>query len=511
MSKRTARSIQGGVLLILLGFLILYANIQKDYNFLRWIFRCFPLLFVYIGGLKAWNYFRKPGEEETGAPPKPLTFSAPLLWAGFGVMLLFVTLGRTPHVWTVLGTFWPLLVILAGIGKLVDAAHPRRTVRFFAGEIVFLILLAIFGAGIHQAFQNLRYLPEEVRSLLFQSQRIQAVMQCRAGDARGLMLAHEAGNISFQPSTDGNLTVTFDNVVYTDSTAEARAVAEAVKAATRVRTEGEYLVLEPGRDDRAVVNLVVTVPKGFILRVANDRGDVSASNLENPLALDVESADIYVRSHRGPVTVTGDHRLWGDITLEAVTGDVSLNGIRSADIFLFNITGSCTLSDCYHCDIRGSSGTGDLRIAAERSDLRIKGQNGNVKADLDRCEAVFEGIRGTLSAKNSRHLLKVIRPVGEVTLDSEGGDVIVSGFPESPTARLGIDVRNGDVELRAASLPAERKMYLYAMDGEIESDFPSGVLTASTGSKGPILSNGKPEEATLRCVTQSGDIRLVKQ
>ncbi len=510
MSSTKKRSVHAGILLVVLGSIILYANIQRDFHFLNWLLRCFPVVFIYIGILKAFRYFQKPPADAPAPPDAPRSFSSPLLWAGFGVLLLIVTLGRTTFFWSVMGVYWPLLVILAGVGKLVDAMRPGKTVRFGAGEIVFLIMLAIFCSGLHQAYRNIPYWPMEVRNFLFHSEQLTTSRSFATSGADVIFLNNSIGKVTLQQSAGTELTVTMNQTVYSDSSSEVRQIAEGIRNSTKTRLDGTMLVLEPGTDDRAVVDLVLGVPRGMTVKVRSYLGDVVATNLENPLMLEARSCDVIVRSHRGGVTVNGINRSGSDVTMESVTGDVTLVNLRNTDVFLFGVTGKTTVSDCFNTDLRSVSCAGDFAMTAEKGSANIKDLKGNLKLSLRRAEARIDNVQGDVEATTSSETLKVARPQGNVTVRNEGGDVILSGLPASLSAKVEADVKNGDLYLRTASIPADRKIYIYSVGGELENEFPSNPLTVSAGSEGPVYSNGKAEEATLKLLVEDGDIHLEK-
>ena len=71
-------------------------------------------------------------------------------------MLLLWTLGAIPRLFHFFGNWWPLLLILLGLGKLVDAMVWGRPPKVRGGEIVFILFLILIGFTLAQFAMNRR-------------------------------------------------------------------------------------------------------------------------------------------------------------------------------------------------------------------------------------------------------------------------------------------------------------------------------------------------------------------
>src|SRR5262245_25246949 len=68
------------------------------------------------------------------------------VWTGLGLILLLRNFGLGPDFWSIAGRYWPILLILAGLGKIIDYYRQKEGVSLRAGEVFGLLLLLLVGA-----------------------------------------------------------------------------------------------------------------------------------------------------------------------------------------------------------------------------------------------------------------------------------------------------------------------------------------------------------------------------
>src|SRR5512144_391070 len=67
-----------------------------------------------------------------------------LLWTGLGVLFLLRNFSIGPDLWQMAARYWPILLILLGLGKIIDYFRQKEGVSIRFGEVMgILILLAI--------------------------------------------------------------------------------------------------------------------------------------------------------------------------------------------------------------------------------------------------------------------------------------------------------------------------------------------------------------------------------
>src|SRR5258705_13729534 len=80
----------------------------------------------------------------------------PLIILLLGVLFLLKNFRPEIPVWDLFGKYWPLLLILWGLAKLIEAARPAQPgvpsrPLITGGEVVLVIFLCLIGAGAYQA------------------------------------------------------------------------------------------------------------------------------------------------------------------------------------------------------------------------------------------------------------------------------------------------------------------------------------------------------------------------
>ncbi len=426
MNKTAARSIQAGLILIVLGGFFLYENLVGHVSVFRVIGKYFPVLFLWIGAVKTWRYFRPdPGDT------RPRSLSPALLWIALGVFFLLWTTGATSGIFRLLGNWWPLFLIVMGAGKLVDALLPGRVVRLNGGEIVFLLFLIPTGLVCQQIAQlDLSRIPAipfgnkkfHVRELLKSSVRREMESAITLTDAQSISFSHSNGAVELVPAEAGDkIQVKLDARIYADSDAAAQAAGQALRV-TSESTDGQLrIVLPQPEDERTSCEIAVrlAVPPDLPVRIDNSFGDISARELKNPLVLSARNGRITVAGHTGAVQVNDRY---SEVSLNEVTGDVQVKG-TDAKIHLDKITGlvaaeikngSLHLTDINGklTDLKGQYGS-------------IEGENitGEVKVAASETHVWLQGVRGPASIENAREDVQVTDLQGDLTLKVRSGDI----------------------------------------------------------------------------------------
>src|SRR5207249_10734678 len=74
------------------------------------------------------------------------TLMGGLLWTGLGVVFLLNSLRTGPGVRTMVGRYWPILLILLGLGKVIDYLRQKEGVSLRVGEVFGIFFLLLIGS-----------------------------------------------------------------------------------------------------------------------------------------------------------------------------------------------------------------------------------------------------------------------------------------------------------------------------------------------------------------------------
>ena len=139
-----------GLVLLILGVVFLAANLQKIdlesffdlYGISVWKFAITALILL-VGLSKLYRHFFWEEAELLKRPGRSSLLGG-IFWTSLGVISLLDLLGYL-HGLAFFGRYWPLILILFGLGKIVDFYRLQGRLRFRPGEIVGLIFIIFLG------------------------------------------------------------------------------------------------------------------------------------------------------------------------------------------------------------------------------------------------------------------------------------------------------------------------------------------------------------------------------
>src|SRR5512140_2718039 len=71
-----------------------------------------------------------------------------LLWIGLGILFLLRNFGIGPDFWSLAGRYWPILLILLGLGKVIDYYRKKDGVSLRIGEVLIILLILLWGSAL---------------------------------------------------------------------------------------------------------------------------------------------------------------------------------------------------------------------------------------------------------------------------------------------------------------------------------------------------------------------------
>src|SRR5439155_26565622 len=79
--------------------------------------------------------------------PRPTSMGG-LLWTGLGVVFLLNSFRIGTGVRTMVGRYWPILLILLGLGKVIDYLRQKEGVSLRVGEVFGIFFLLVVGSAV---------------------------------------------------------------------------------------------------------------------------------------------------------------------------------------------------------------------------------------------------------------------------------------------------------------------------------------------------------------------------
>ena len=406
--------------------------------------------------------------------------------------------------------YWPLLIVLWGVSKLIDHFLLRRDANSRApllsgGEAALLIFLAFVLTGF--AFRDwLRdHYPDfdlELGPFHQSYTRDQDLQPEPVPPGARIVIATDRGSIKVHSGEGNNLVVHAQKAVQGSSETSAQDLLKRGEIVIE-RAGNEYRVSEGPHSGRVSADFEVTIPKNVSIEASTGHGDVDVSGI---------SGSAVIRSGAGNINVTGigsDVSVdlhWGDAKISGVSGNVKVTG-RGNDLDLSNISGDANAQGAFIGAIHASNIAKTLRWVSPWTDLTVAQLSGHLEADSGDVE--ISGATGPAKLITHNKDIKIANVLGRIEIINTHGDVKVS-YAQPPHEDLSVTNDAGDAEI---TLPATSNFQVSAVSrsGEVQNEFGSQLLnTTNQDDRGQITGKVGAAGPTISIVTTYGTIRLNK-
>ncbi len=380
-----------------------------------------------------------------------------LLWLGLGTLFLMRNFSIGPDIWSMAGRYWPILLILLGLGKVVDYYRQKEGISIRLGEVVGILILLLIGTAVTKISNShfsrmISEIPIEIGGSSVQpghwigtSYSYNEENTYPITASTPLRVENSYGQVIISPGSDGEVRVRLRKVVFHNEEAKAKGIAGEIKLeaglegggtpeAVPVKPEAEpsvkgkpesVFVVRTNRDSlsakdyRFNTEMEVFIPKKSRLAVRNQYGEVRAVSLEgkldlstthNPLEVhdcagDVQLSNRYSESrilnHKGNATI--DTR--GRVYVETIKGDLVVRDEYAA-VEIRDVEGKVTVSNT------------DSSVSVEKvtKPVVIEGQG---------CQVTATGLGDTLKLSTSHKRVQVENVASNVNMDTRYANVSV--------------------------------------------------------------------------------------
>ena len=405
--------------------------------------------------------------------PRVPSIVSPVLLIAIGIVALLLLTGHmdSSAFWSWYGSWWPALLIFAGLAMLaewaIDARRktPVRRGGSFVGIIAIVVLLGAFAAahnhhwgqwngpigvfGGDNDFFNTFGLPEHDFDQNAISQQIPA--------NASIQIEAPRGDVSITAGDDTAMNVQAHEVAFADSDSSAKNIFDS--EAAKVTVSGSAVLIKCEGNSKGRVDLTIALPKNSHVVVNSGWGDVTATGLG--AGMDVTSrGDIQISSVSGPVQVhfvNGRHDAFSahdvegnltldgdvnDLTLSEIKGNITQNGNIEGDVHIETISGAVHL----HTPVTAldlAALPGDLTLDSD--DLRITQAKGPVRVVTHSKDVDLSQIDGDSSVDNRNGSIS-IEPAGAfaVQATNQKGDIAIT-LPSDISATVNGRTHNGNI------------------------------------------------------------------
>jgi hypothetical protein len=455
----------------------------------------------------------------TPAPQPPYyrrSLAGPIVLIVIGCLFLLHNFGIRVPVWHYFGRFWPLLLILWGVIKLIEHfdANRRgyRATGIGAGSIVLLLLIIVFGLGAHYSndvnwggVRDQIQIDDDLGGMFGNAYSFDDNLEQTFPNDGSLRIVSDRGAINIQPSDSDTIKVVVRKKLYASNQGDADKYNQGTKP--QITVSGSSVLLNAntnGAGDHGVTtDMDVFVPRRAALDIASRRGDLNITDRKGDLKISGQRGDVVLNDITGAVKISLEK---GSIRISKVAGDVAVDG-RIDDTTIEDVSGAVQMHGEFFNDIRVAKVSKTVTFKTQRSDLTLA----SVPGDL---EISGDSLRGSDLAGPSRLVMRskevhLDDVSGDLDLESTNGDIEVHAANKLPLGKMTITGRKGDITL---VLPPNAGFQIDATTrkGDIASDFDKikvDEVGGGTSKASGTVGNGS---AKLVINADVGDIKINK-
>lgn len=443
------------------------------------------------------------------------SIAGPLVLIVIGMVFLLRNMGLRIPMWHWFGHWWPLLLILFGVIRLVEYSMGQRqgyrTGGLGGGTIVLLIFIVIAGlAAHHSADVNWGGLRDQIQTdddlggIFGTAYTFDDTMQQSFPAKGNLRVVCDHGSLNISPSEDNTLRVVVHKKLYANSQDDANKYNEGSKP--QITVTGTSVLVNAntnGAGDHAVeADMEIFVPRDAALDTASKRGDVTINDRKAEVKITLQHGDVALDDIGGAAKINLEK---GSIRASKIVGDLEIEG-RIDNVTVDEVTGAVHLNGDFFDDMRLSKISGAVTFKSSRSDMQIASVPGEleISGDSVRGNQITGPSRVTTRSKDI-HLEDIS---GDLQLENTNGDVEVHAGNKLPVGKMSITSQHGDITV---TLPSTAGFQLDATThkGGITSDFGALKIDESNGSSRAegTVGNGVSK---LQVKADTGDIRISK-
>jgi DUF4097 and DUF4098 domain-containing protein YvlB len=453
------------------------------------------------------------------APPRRRrSMTGPVILIIIGLIFLLGNLHLIS--WAKLGLwfahYWPLLLILWGILKLVEHYQAKqegvRPPGIGAGGVVLLIFLIIAGLTASQLNRvNWKEIGDEIdlgddhpwsgSSFEFDDQLSR---ELPAGAA--IKIVNDRGAVNVNIAKGEEIEVGAHKKIRADAKEDADKWNEQTKP--QISVTGNLVTINAntrGAGDHPVsMDLNISIPRKAAVTIAAQRGDVNIMGRDGTVEISNQRGDVNVEDVNGNVNLNLDHSSMSHSSarVSQVSGDVSVQG-RSNEVTIADVKGAVRLNGDFTDSVRLSKIGKSISFKTARTDLELAKLSGDLDLDSD-----------NLRADNLTGPLRVSTRSKDITLEAVSGDARIQNENSAvqlslkTAGNIQIDNRNGDITV---AVPEQLgfKLDARSQGGEVEADFP-GVKVANDDDAGKASGTVGNGAVHLVLNSQHGNITVRK-
>jgi len=449
-------------------------------------------------------------------PPRPpRSMAGAVVLILIGIVFLLGTMGvvNWHGLGVLFGKFWPLLLILWGVIKLIEHEQAKRAGlpgRGIGVGGVFLLLFVITAGLIATGVSHVNW--GDIRNHLeIDDEDFDQFFGGSSFDYSGDMssdlpaastrldINDDRGAVTVNVSDDKKIRVSWRKKIHAENQQQADAYNK--KYDPTIEPAGPVVVLNANTGDKGVTTDVdVYVPRAMQLVISGKHGDVNVNGMGAGIQVNAQHGEVNVNDLVGSAALTLEH---SSARLQHVKGDVTIQGhVNEVDVE--DVDGSVHLEGEFSESTRLVRVSKTVSFHSSRTDMEFAHLDGRLDLDSDNLRA--DSLAGPMRLKTRSKDIALEGLSGDLRLEDTNGTVDVG--LQRP-GNIQIDNRKGDVQI---AIPPKTALKVEARtrEGDIHSDFDEIKVESHDKQSSATGSIGANPAAHLAINCDKGDIELRK-
>jgi len=396
-----------------------------------------------------------------------------------GIVFLLGTMGvlSRARMWHLFANYWPLLLILWGVIKLIEHQRARREgfrpSGIGAGGVLLAVLIVVVGLIATQiervnwsgVRENFNFDDGDFPNFFGQTFDFNDHLEQSFPGDSSLKVVNNHGAVSVHSADNDKITI----VVRKRIAAENQNDADKYNSETKptITSVGSLVTVDAkveGAGDHPVeTDLDIAIPKKAAVTIVSRRGDINVSGRGGNVEISAQHSDTSVDDVAANVKVNQEK---GSVRVEQVAGDVQVGG-RVNDVTVSDVKGSVQLEGEFQESVKLERIAKTVTFKSSRTDMEFSHIAGSL--DLDSDELHADQITGPLHLTTRSKNIRLDAVSGDVRLKDDNGTVELIMHT---LGNVQIDNRNGDVQLAVPDKAGFRLDARTRNGGEIQSEFP---------------------------------------
>lgn len=449
-------------------------------------------------------------------PRRRRSLAGPVILIAIGVLFLLKNIGYNVPIFTIFARWWPVLLIFAGVVKILEGFYSERTgeptTRLGGGTVFLLVMLCIFGSAASAAYMHREdinwgevrdemQLDDDFMHMFGNTYTYDGEVQQVVAPNTSLKVLSDRGGVTVTAWDEPNLKVVWHKRLF----ASGQSQADSTNSNTNPQFNVVSNMITLNANTQAAgakgisTDMEIYAPKKLAVEISAHRGDVLVNSREGDVKVDLGRGDVTAQDVTG--NLTADVRR-GGIHADRVTGNVNVTG-RLQDVSINEVQGLANINGDIFGDLHVSKLAKGLKLATSRTTLELAKLDGEMSMDTGQLQ--MNQAAGPVVISTRAKDLRLDALNGDVRVNNDAGEITLDSGEK--LGNVEITGRHGDIHVY---LPPKAQFGIQASTrhGEVSSDFTG--LQVTNPDHGDSLISGRigrgGSQITIR--TDSGDVSV---